>query len=466
MMTAVAAGVTFAAASEARADVADTGSANTSIGNAALKYDYTKGLDTTIETGYFGPKQVQVNAKIKMDPVKNGGPLFTIDMPKGAVVEASWNGDKNIVLKAVNGSQTDGTVTVRHTLTPSLAVKVDAFGLKATFEFNALDLLSKINGGSFKYDSSAKQQFAPWAFQGVATKLNAPDLDGSDLFDPIGFDQFPAIVADNLGGSFTVRAITKPTFTYKTTKVTLQGASAPITAQGGQATIAAIDGDFMEVMAQVEGEMAVAGTMDITPSIAIDRVLDYNVSLDFGVAVAHPAYTVPAQKVAFQSALVHIPLPNVHAPTKGVDLGAVKAGGTAMKTVTIQNTGEKAAVLSFKSSDPAFEVPGGQINVEPKGSYDLQIKFSPSGAGAASSDITVLSNDPDSPEQTFKIGANGADVGSDDGSDGDADLPDSASAGDSGCGCTTAGSSSLPSWAGFGLLGLGALVLTRRRRAA
>lgn len=462
MMTALA-GFTFASA-EARADVADQGAANTSTGTAALKYDYTKGLDTTIATPWIGPSAVQVQAKIKIDPVQNGGPLYTIDMPKGAVVQASWGTDKVINLSAVNGAQTDGIVTVRHTLTPDLAVKVDAFGLKATFEFNALDLISKINGGAFKYDSQAKQAFAPWAFQGVGTKLNAPNLDDASLFDPIGFDQFPSIVADNIGGEFTVKAITKPTFTYKTAKVTLQGASAPITAVGGNATLPAVDGDYMEVMTSVEGEMDVQGTIDLEPYVSINQVLGHNISIDFGVPVAHVDYTTPPQKVSFQAALVHIPLPNVKVPSEGVDLGSVKSGGTAMKTVTIKNTGEKAASLTFKSSDSAFEVPAGQINVEPKGTYDLQVKFSPNDTGPASADITVMSNDPDSPEQVFKIGANGADVGGGD-KNGDANLPDGSKPDAGGCGCKAAGgTSNMPSWAGFGLLGLGALVFAKRRR--
>lgn len=462
MMMAALAGVTFAAG-EARADVADQGAANTSTGTAALKYDYTKGLDTSIATPWIGPSAVQVQAKIKIDPVKNGGPLYTIDMPKGAVVSASWANDKIITLSAVNGSQTDGTVTVRHTLTPDLSVKVDILGLKATFDFNALDLISKVNGGSFKYDSQAKQAFAPWAFQGVGTKLNAPNLDDASLFDPIGFDQFPSIVSDNIAGDFTVKAITKPTFTYKTSKVTLQGASAPISAAGGNATLPAVDGDYMEVMTSVEGDMNVQGTIDLEPYVNITQVLGHNISIDFGVPVAHVDYTAPAQKVSFQSALVHIPLPNVKVPTEGVDLGAVKAGGSATKTVTIKNTGEKAAVMTFKSSDSAFEVPAGQVNVAPKGTYDLQLKFSPNDTGAASADITVLSNDPDSPEQTFKIGANGADVGGGD-KNGEANLPEGGKPDAGGCGCKTAGTSSMPSWAGFGLLGLGALVFVKRRR--
>ncbi len=75
-----------------------------------------------------------------------GGPLFTVDMPKGANVEASWGTDKKILLKAQTGSQSDGLVTVRHTLTPAADIKISGFGLSATFTYDANKLLNLLPG--------------------------------------------------------------------------------------------------------------------------------------------------------------------------------------------------------------------------------------------------------------------------------------------------------------------------------
>jgi MYXO-CTERM domain-containing protein len=467
-MVAIAAGLSIAA-TEARADVAapSGGAANSSTGTAALKYDFTQGLDTSFDTGFKGPSAVQARAVVKIDPVKDGGPLYSVEMAKGAVVEASWSGDKKIVLKATNGSQTDGKVVVRHTLTPSIEVKVDVFGLKATFGFDATKLVNKIPGAKFAYDSRATQAFAPWGFTAVDTKLNAPDLANATLFS-MPFSQFPEVVANNLEGTFGVRASTKPTFSYKTTKVMLSGSDKPIAAGAGEVVTDAIDGDFMELMASVEGEMKVAGTMAIQPFVALTKVAGYNFTTTIAIDAYSKDYTTPASQVAYQATLVHIPLPNVHVPTAGVDLGSVKAGGSAKKTVSIENSGEKAAVMTFKSSDPQFTVPGGSITIEPKGKYELQVGVSASNAGPGLAEITVSSNDPDSPEQTFKIGMNGADVGP--GDENDANLPGSKAAGDdSGCGCKTAGSTtSTGGWAGIGIVALGAAVFAsrRRRRAA
>ena len=440
--------------------------------NAALKFDYNQGLDTSVDTGFMGPSVAQVRAVIKIDPVKDGGPLYSIDMPKGAVVAASWAGDKKIVLKAANGSQTDGTIKVRHTLTPSLQVKVSAFGLTANFAFDAAKLVNKLPGARFAYDSKATQQFAPWGFTKADAKLSSPDLTNSVLFSESFSNLAEIVTGDALdpaqwAGEIGIRAVTKPVFSYQTKKVMLSGSDAPITTGAGESVIDATDGDFMEVMAQVEGEMNISGTMDIQPFVATSMVFGHSLSISTGINAVSKPYVVAPSKVAFQASVVHIPLPNVHAPKEGVDLGDVKAGGSATKTVTIENTGEMAATMSFSSANPEFTVPGGSITVAPKSKYDLQIKFASStGANASATVITVSSNDPDSPEQTFQIGANGADVGGP--SEGSKDgLPGAAPSADSGCGCKTAGTTtSTGGWAGIGLLGLGLAVAARRRRSS
>ncbi len=467
MMATVATGISFAATQAHAGDVGAPG-ANTSIGTANLKFESTKGIDTNLDTG-FVPKNsiIQARAVLKIDPVKDGGPLYTVAMPKGAVVEASWAGDKKIVLKATNGAQTDGTVKVRHTLTPTLTMRLAIpHVLTADFDFDATALLNKLEGSQFAYDSKATQTFAPWGFTPVDTRLNAPDLANATLFSK-EFSDFPEVINGVVEGTFGVRATTKPTFSYKTTKVMLSGTNAPLTSGASEVSMDAVDGDFMEVMAQVEGEMTVAGKVSVQPFISVTQVNGYNfkTTLAFdGVDLDISSPLTTPDKVAFQSSIVHIPLPNVHAPSEGVDIGAVKPGGSATKTVSIENSGEKAAQLTFKSSDPQFEVPGGIITIEPKGKYEAQIKFASSNAGPVAADITIMSNDPDSPEQTFKMGANGADVGGKGGSGDPADLPGAGGA-DSGCGCKTAGTTtSTGGWAGIGLFAIGALVIARRRR--
>jgi MYXO-CTERM domain-containing protein len=431
---------------------------NTSTGAAALKYEHAKTLQTNLQTGFQGPSWAQVNVGITLDPVVNGGPIFTVDMPKGALVQATWGTDKKVVLSAVTGTQTDGLVTVHFTLSPRIDFKFDGFGLTANFSYDAVKLLDKLPGSQFDFDSKASQPFAPWGFAKVDTMLNAPDLEKATLFS-MDMGELPDFISNNVVGNFGIRASTRPTFSYKTTQVLLSGVNGALTDGTSQLVVPAVDGDFMEVMAAAEGEMTVAGSLAIHPFVHVEQIGTTNLGTDLGLDAFSADYSVPTTKVPYQSALVHIPMPNVHVPAQGLDLG----NGQAETSVEIANTGEKEAVMTFQSSDPAFQVTGETVTVAAKSKYQLAVKFASTSSAPASTEIKVLSSDPDSPVQTFKIGANGADVGAEHpgGASGESAK---GSVGSSGCGCKMIGSTPLPSSAGLGALGLAAALLGRRRR--
>lgn len=461
-MGVIASGVVFSAARAQASDVPSGGggSAFASQGAVELKYAHDKGLPTSVQTGFQGPSFAQMNVALKLDPVKDGGPLFSVVMSKGALIEASWGATKQIVLKARNGAPKDGLVTVRHTLSPSIDFKFNAGGVQTTASYSALDLVNKIPGAKFFYDSKASQPFAPWAFTAIDTRVDpASDVANTTLFST-NMNVLPKLVSDNVTGSFGVRATTSPTFSYKTTKIFLAGVDGALTSEASEITLPAVDGDSMELMTAVEGEMSVKGAIYIQPFFHIDTIgSDNDIDADFGTDIFSFDYTVPAQKVNFPTTAVHIPLPNVHVPSRGVDFGKVRSGGRATKKVMIDNSGEKEAVMSFRSSDPQFSVTGDTVTVPPKGAYNLTVTFSPESASSASADIVVSSNDADSPEQKVRVGANGANVGAE---EDDLGLPNGDA--EDGCGCKAAGASPVPGWAGLGLAGIGAVVAFRRRR--
>jgi MYXO-CTERM domain-containing protein len=465
MMVAAFAGISFAGSTaHAQGDVDESGTTsapNSSLGSAALHYEQGKGLETSISTGFMGPSIAQMNVGIKIDPVVNGGPLFAVDMPKGANIEADWGSDKKIILKAQTDGSTDGNVTVRHTLTPSVDLKLSVFGLQASFSYDADKLINMIPGSRFNYDSRKATPFAPWGFTAVPTNLDAPDLNDAQLFS-MDMANLPDFVSQNITGNFGVRAVTKPTFTYQTTKITISGADGQISDGTSQLTLDASDGDFLEVMAAVEGNMDIKGGLSVQPFVHLDSVAGQTINTDVQYDVYTKDYTTPTTKCDFQTVLVHIPMPNVRKPNN-VDLGTVTSGETKTKTVTISNTGEKDATFSLKSANAAFAVDNGTLSIPAKGTKDVTVTFTASGSGSAESDITIASNDADSPFQTFKVGANGADV-SEPATDGNPDH--SGVKNSDGCGCKATGHSSTPGWAGFGALAFGAAVFFRRRRAA
>jgi MYXO-CTERM domain-containing protein len=465
----VALGAT-AFATESRADCAD---ARCSKGTTAMKYESSKGLGTNIETPWMpATGNVQVKAFIAVDPVKDGGPMYTVDMPKGAVVETSWVRGGKATLKLVTG-EAGGMVKARHTLTPTVQLKVSLFGLKQTFNFEATDLVSKIPGSKFNYDAKNETAFSPWGFEGGKNVVEGPKLSEARLFS-VGFESFGETISQYIGGTLALSARTAPTFAYKTTQVVLAGADKPVTAQGDEMTVTLPDADYYDVNARVDGELTVSGNLEAVPNVNITRVYSIgglDVTLPVGVG-AKTDYATPAEKISFPSQTVHIPLPNVKVPSQALAMGDTKAGSRTEKTVTVQNTGEMAAEMEFKSENAAFQVPSGKVVVPPKSSFELKVAFVPGATGPASGDVIVTSNDPDSPEQKISISANGTagTTASGDSSEEDDAAGEKTSGGapaaDSGCGCKTTNTSASGMGGSALLFGLALLAIRRRKHGA
>ena len=190
-------------------------------------------------------------------------------------------------------------------------------------------------------------------------------------------------------------------------------------------------------------------------------------------AVSKPLAGAPIP-VSFENTEIHVPLPNVKVSSASVNMGTLKAGQVSKQTVTIDSTGEMGGRLKFESSDPRFAVPVGEVLVGSKSKHALEVVFAPTNDGPASATITVRSNDPDSPEQTFRVAANGASLhpageGDDERGGGkskrtggvkELEPPPS----EEGCACATVGAGSFSAYAALAI-GLGLAAIVRRRRS-
>jgi MYXO-CTERM domain-containing protein len=230
-----------------------------------------------------------------------------------------------------------------------------------------------------------------------------------------------------------------------------------------------VDADFLDLLADVEGVIKVAGELTAAPYVKINKIGGFNVpgglTLDLSDPLSAPkqAYSAaPPVTVKFPSVKVHIPLPNVKVPTKSLDLGAVEIGQRAESQATITNTGEMGAKLTFESSDPQFTVTGAALPVA-KTNYVLPVKFSPTKEGPQTATITMRSNDPDSPVQTFTVQGTGSAVPVPPAQTTAAPAVEGSST-ESGCGCRTAPVGS--SYGGLAGLALAGLLVARRRRAS
>jgi hypothetical protein len=396
--------------STVRAEAAcSEGAGNCAVGtmSGSLKAEIKDRLGTEIDSGWMSSGQIKVRTRFTIDPAAGDPTLVTVDMAKGAMVEATWTEKGFIDMKPIVASDAAGTADVHFTLAPSLEASI--YGINVAY--NATQLVNMLPGASFGFDAQKTEPLKPWGFEGAAVKTAGPSLDRSTIFG-LPFSTL-GIGAGTAEGTLNIQATTSPTFKYTTKEVRLDGIG--VTTADGVAKVPAMDADFMEVVAIVNGDLVVSGDLDIRPVVKVDSVAGYPTFglLKFSFSAVKKAYVTPAQNITFPAQTVRIPLPNVKVPTAPVALGEVKAGGRATQKITIDNTGELGGQLEFSSSDPRFKVPTGKTNVASKGKYELEVAFTPDADGPASSTITVKSNDPDSPEQTFKVGANGADIGGD-----------------------------------------------------
>jgi hypothetical protein len=460
----------FVAVGQAEAaSTCDPASLTCAVGTApAMTAKITKKLATEIDSGWMEKGPIKVRTRFTIDPA-GGDPLASIGMNKGALVEASWPEKGYLSVRPLTGDDAEGAMSIHYTLTPSLEANIYGIGVA----YDASTLVNHIPGASFDYDSQGSAALVPWGFTGTDVKPSVPALSQSTIFS-IDFADM-GISSGIAEGTLSIQAAAKPVFTYKTKSVRIDSGS--VDAADGTAKILVDDADAVDLTAYVSGEVALSGSLDVKPVVVVDSVDGYPTfgltKFSFSAVTKDIGGSAPTP-VTFDRADVHIPLPNVKVPSQPLDMGSADAGGKSERHVTITSTGEMAGLVTVESSNPDFVVPTGKIQIASKSTYDLKIVFQPSSGGPASADITVRSNDPDSPEQVFHVAANGAaldpgdpdgDATEDDGDDGEGAIDAPESMDSSGCSAAPAGRASAPGLGALGV-GLGLAVLVRRRRRA
>lgn len=481
LFTLVAVGASLAAAAPAKADVASGISCDTSLdcsskGKTTLRAESRAPIMSTIGTGWIpacpnpaeahcDDRVVQVAVSIDLAALKTPStePLWSVDMQSAAVVNAAWPTPSEFQLTAPAGTTSDGTFKVSHTLVPSMKVYAQLGPLKQ--EFNYIPPTDKVLP-NFNYAATNTVLFAPWAIeQPVVNLVPAPAPSTVPLFETNLVDN------DIFKMDVGLAAQTSPTFTYRTTKVQLQGATT-ITKDTLVGKLPMVDADYLELKADVEGEITVKGELIAAPYAAIKRIGNTNINPILQPSFKYTGDGAPKTSytneypvaVKFPSVTVRIALPNVKVQ-KSLDMSTAQVGQRSEATVVIPNSGELAAKLKVESSDPQFTVEA-PLGVDAKAQVPMKVRFAPTKEGEQTATITVRSTDPDSPVQTISVRAQASAVPAE-----PEEEPKPVAAGplaDSGCGCRTAAptstsSSPLAALAGFAVaLGL----VARRRRSA
>ncbi len=433
----------------------------TGVGELKAEIKTTPG--DVIDSGWMDKGQIKVRAKFQLAPVGTE-PFVKVTMPASALVEATWTEKGYVDVKPLEGAA--GKMDVRYTLLPALEASI--YGISVNY--NANELLNRVQGASFKYDVKASGAVPAWGLDPGTLVTPGPALAQSTIY-AMPFSQM-SVDSGIATGTLAIQAATSPTFTFKANEVSFGPASAK--AKNAPARVIVGDQDALDLSVVIRGEVSYAGQLAVKPNVVVDSVAGYPTFglTKFSFDAVSKDYKGAPIAVSSNTVNVHIPLPNVKVPTTGISLGDVKSGGKATKKITVQNTGEMEGVFSVTSSDPAFKVSGGEVKIAPKGTADVEVSFDSSG-GASSATLTFKTNDPDSPEQTLKIGANGADVSSDD-DDGEGGrggrvggVDPTAEMQDSGCSVATPRSGRTNAFSAVALgLALAALARLTRRRGA
>jgi MYXO-CTERM domain-containing protein len=451
----------------ASAAEAATTDANRSRGTADLSWS-TRTSIAGPTSGRIGGSTLAVEVSADLDPVKDTSkPFISVDM-KGVALEATWNDDKNIEILLQDLKTKDGLIKVEHTLAPHVKLHYDILGIDGTIDYNAEGLLGDLPGSSFNYLGTGSNTFEPWATKsyGILT-VTGPALANAQLVSAPLSDLIGTGSTDILTGTLSLNATTTPTFNYSTTEVTVDNAATAITKDKPSYKIPTTDDDFLDLPMLVKGQIAYEGSLFVRPAVTIKSVagitipgpgivLDDVGSLGQELKYSSSDADHKPIPVAFQTVMVHIPLPNVKA-ARELDFGESTLEKMVTKQTLIRNTGELEAVIALKSSDPQFTVVADRV-MKAKEDVNLDIKFTPTKEGVQTAEITVTSNDPNEPVQKITVTGTGTKLPVPDSTE-----PETKPATDSGCGCRTTGSAPT-NYAAFGGVGLALAALIRRRR--
>jgi hypothetical protein len=352
----------------------------------------------------IGGSTLQAIVGADLDPLPDATkPLLRVDLTDTVVLEARWTDSTSIDLVVVDNADKEGIFKVEHTLAPHMKFLVNAFGSTLSYDYNATKLLQYVPGSAWSYHGFGETPVAPWTFDAAQVQVKAPALADAQLFS-IPLED---LTDSALSGVLALNATTSPKFFYATNEVRLEGGK--ITAKGGSLRVPTTDADYLDIPANVTGEITYTGSLLARPSITITKIgkftLPLALTLDVPAAGVDLPYSATARKgipVVFPLTSFHIPLPNVKA-LESLDLGTVTVGESASKQGDVNNTGEMDASMTFKSSDPQFVVMSGKHVAKSKGKVALDVTFKPTKAGTQTADITVTSNDPNEPVQTIKV---------------------------------------------------------------
>lgn len=210
-------------------------------------------------------------------------------------------------------------------------------------------------------------------------------------------------------------------------------ATAPSALDFGQVRVGQEGALVVQVANAGRGPLAVSGitfTEDVGAYSVSPATLDVEAGSSAEVVVTFEPTALAAYDTALllasndpEHALVSLPLhgegidggPELVLDTDALDFGVVKKGSTSNRVFTITNAGDEDLVVSTTSQQAgsgAFLLqsdPRGEL-IQPGGSFPVLVAYVPTTTDGDQGSFTLVSNDPDSPEQAVSFIGNGGGV--------------------------------------------------------
>ena len=397
-----------------------------------------------------------------------------------------------------------GDMKVTYKLYPIFSVYASVAGFKGEFDFDPFDILKLVKADkigvdtTFDYSASCSKKFELWSYAAPSEPCQVKDdsADGGTLFsfNPASLLGKKGSMAteDYVKLAVTLKAGTNAGFTWQTKAIKLAGADKPLDGITDSLVLAYDGSASIEVTAQALGTIAYKGETYLEPTVKVEEIFGQKVNLNIpiGAAKVSVPFDEKLPDTTIQTKLV-FPVPNVKATLTPVKFGSVKVGEKKVVSVTINNLGNGIGRVSASSGSPAFKIKTKDLTLPDQGSVTLDIEFTPSDAGAATTEITLVTNNIDGDDQKITVSGTGTidapveEVGGRGGAGGKKPAPtppeetagtggsggkktspprDEASTEDGGCGCRVPASSGSETPAGvLALAGLAALAFRRRK---
>ncbi len=115
----------------------------------------------------------------------------------------------------------------------------------------------------------------------------------------------------------------------------------------------------------------------------------------------------PAKSVFVRGAGIQPPGPDIYVLPSSINFGDTEIGTFSDEEFQIRNNGGATLeVYSVTSDDTHFEVTN-HTDIDPGGTVDVNVRFTPSSVGTKTGEITIISNDPDEPTISVSVTGRG-----------------------------------------------------------